>query len=66
MRSIFAPAKQNNTDVFKGKATFLKALRNKFKKVFKKLLETKKVVCLQPLKKALLFEANVHKKYELS
>jgi len=37
MRSIFALAKQNNTDVFKGKATFLKALRNKFKKVFKKL-----------------------------
>ena len=42
MRCIFAPAKQNNTDVFKCKATFLKALRNKFKKVFKKLFRNKK------------------------
>jgi hypothetical protein len=55
MRCIFAPAKQNNTDVFKCKATFLKALRNKFKKVFKKLFRNKKGCMFAAAKKGIAF-----------
>ena len=57
MRRIFAPAKQKDTYVSNGKATFLKALANKFKKVLKKLFGNKKGCMFAAAKKGIALVA---------